>query len=68
MWREGEGAMRFKRNPSGRGGYFEGERFSFAYRGFRIRPFIRLRPIMIGSTRLYTLGPLGLFIKSGRAR
>lgn len=55
--------MRFVRNPSGRGGYFDGERVSIAYRGFKIRPFIRLRPIGIGSTRLYTLGPLGLFIK-----
>lgn len=55
--------MRFVRNPSGRGGYFDGERLAFAYRGFRMRPFIRFKPIGIGSTRLYTIGPLGLFIK-----
>lgn len=55
--------MRFVRNPSGRGGYFDGERVSVAYRGFKIRPFIRLRAIGVGSTRLYCIGPLGLFIK-----
>ncbi|HEY8590125.1 MAG TPA: hypothetical protein VIL55_11295 [Naasia sp.] len=32
------------------------------YRGFRIRPFLRFRPIHIGSTRLYTLGPVAVFI------
>lgn len=55
--------MRFVRNPSGRGGYLEGRWVTLAYRGFSIRPFISLKPIGIGSTRLYTLGPLGLFIK-----
>lgn len=54
--------MQFKRNPSGRGGYFKGERISLAYRGFKIRPFIRLTAIGIGSTKLFTLGPLVLFI------
>lgn len=55
--------MRFKRNASGRGGYLKGERVSIAYRGFAIRPFIRLTPIRMGDTRLYTLGPLAVFVQ-----
>jgi hypothetical protein len=31
------------------------------YRGF-VAPFIRFRPIKIGHTRLYTVGPLAIFI------
>lgn len=58
--------MRFIRNPSGRGGYLEGRRISLAYRGFKIRPFVRRRAIRIGSTRLYCLGPLGLFVGGAR--
>lgn len=54
--------MRFKRNASGRGGYLKGQRFSIAYRGFRIRPFFRMAPIIMGRTRLYTLGPLAVFV------
>lgn len=55
--------IEFIRNPSGRGGYLDGDRISLAYRGFKIRPFVRWKPIKIGSTRLYCYGPLGLFIK-----
>ena len=55
--------MKFVRNPSGRGGYLDGKRISLAYRGFKIRPFIRVKPIRIGSTNLYTIGPIGLFMK-----
>lgn len=54
--------MRFKRNASGRGGYLKGQRISITYRGFTIRPFVRLTPIMMGRTRLYTLGPLAVFV------
>jgi hypothetical protein len=32
------------------------------YRGFTMRPFIRLTPIAIGSTRLYCWGPIALFV------
>lgn len=32
------------------------------YRGFKIRPFVRLSPIRIGRTRLYCIGPVALFI------
>lgn len=60
--------MKFIRNPSGRGGYLDGERISLAYRGFKIRPFIRRKPINIGSTKLYCFGPLGLFIKTKTKR
>lgn len=55
--------MRFKRNASGHGGYLKGDRLSIAYRGFTIRPFIRLTPIRMGGTRLYTLGPLAVFVQ-----
>lgn len=55
--------IKIKRNPSGRGGYLEGKRIMLAYRGFNIPPFIRWKPINIGSTRLYCIGPLGLFVK-----
>lgn len=55
--------MIFKRNTSGRGGYFYGRRVSIAYRGFTTAPFVRRRPIRIGSTRLYCLGPIALFVK-----
>lgn len=58
--------MRFIRNASGRGGYLEGRRISLAYRGFKIRPFVRRKPIRIGSTRLFCLGPLGLFVRAAR--
>lgn len=54
--------MRFKRNASGRGGYLKGDRVSVAYRGFTARPLIRVTPITMGSTRLFTLGPLAIFI------
>lgn len=60
--------MQFVKNPTGRGGYWRGERISIAYRGFRIRPFLRFRPMWIGSTRLFRLGPLGLFLHSPEKR
>lgn len=58
--------MRFKRNASGRGRYLKGDRLSIAYRGFTIRRFIRLTPIRMGATRLYTLGPLAVFIHGSK--
>lgn len=37
-------------------------RFDFRYRGFIRRPFIKFRPLRIGSTRLFEWGPLALFV------
>lgn len=32
------------------------------YRGWKARPFIRLYAVEIGTTRLYCVGPLAIFI------
>lgn len=54
--------MRWQPTIDGTSGYWKGERISLAWRGFTIRPFIRRQPIMVGSTRLYVIGPIALFV------
>lgn len=38
-----------------------GQLIEIAYRGFKVRPFIRVKPIMIGWAKLYTFGCFGVF-------
>lgn len=33
------------------------------YRGFNIKPFLRWKAIRIGNTRLYTIGPVAIFVR-----
>lgn len=38
-------------------------RIKIAWRGWRMNPFAQLKPIGIGQTRLYLLGPIALFLR-----
>lgn len=61
----------WRRNPGGAGrgldsGYLVTPWFDLAYRGFRPMQWVTyfsLTPVNIGSTKLYRLGPIGLFWK-----
>lgn len=60
----------WRRNPNGKGlglnsGYLITPWFDLAYRGLMWPIFGR--PIHIGSTVLYTLGPIGLFWKGKKS-
>ena len=46
--------------------YLQGKRIDIAYRGFKPwkwTVYFSLKPVMIGSTELYRLGPIALFVK-----
>lgn len=50
-------------------GYLQGKRIDMAYRGFKFwrwDQYFSLKPINIGSTKLYVLGPLALFVRPKR--
>lgn len=48
-------------------GYLQGKRIDIAYRGFKFwrrwPRYFSLKPMNLGDTKLYTLGPIALFIK-----
>lgn len=38
-------------------------RVTICYRGWTTRPFVRRKPVNIGTTRLYTWGPIAWFLE-----